>query len=139
MPTAKRIDFESLKRPGTANTFLLAPNWLCRNATPDTIAPTYPVKAAELRRTFLASVAAEPRVEHTSADEAALYDDFVARSRVFRFPDLVSTKFLDLDGDRSTLALYARAVYGLSDMGVNRKRSMAWIAKVNGVIKPHNA
>lgn len=139
MAASKQIDFATLNRPGTPNTFLMAPHGLCRQATPDQIAPVYPVKAAELRRAFLGAVLAEPRVKHASADEAALCDDFVARSRVFRFPDLVAVKFLALDGGRSTLALYARAVYGLSDMGVNRKRSLAWIAKVNGVVKPHNA
>lgn len=139
MATPKHIDFATLVRPGTANTFLMAPKGLCERSTPDTIAPTYPVKAAALRRAFLDVVLAEPRVTHTSADERGLYDDLVARSRVFRFPDLVSVKFLDLDGERSTLALYARAVYGLSDMGVNRARSLGWISKLNGVIKPHNA
>ena len=55
------------------------------------------------------------------------YDDFVVRSALFGFPDLVSVKFLDLKGGKATLALYSRSVYGRSDLGVNRARSLAWL------------
>lgn len=137
--TSERIDFVSLKRPRTPNTFLMAPEGYCKEAKVDQIAPVYAVKAAKLRQEFLSVVIAEPRVTHSFADEAGLYDDFVSRSRVFRFPDLVSVRFLDLKGGQSTLALYSRSVYGRSDLGVNRARSLAWLGKVNGVIKPQSA
>lgn len=139
MATQQRIDFATLKRPRTPNTFLLAPEGLCREAKIDEKAPVYPVSAAKLRQEFLNVAIAQPRVSHTFGDEAGLYDELVSRSAVFHFPDLVSVKFLDLKGGRSTLALYARAVYGRSDLGINRVRSMRWIAKVNEVIKPQTA
>ena len=129
-----RIDFETLKRPRSPNTFLLAPEGLCKNAKVDVLAPVYGVAAAKLRQEFLAIVIAQPRTAHALADEVALYDDFVVRSAFFGFPDLVALKFLDLKGKRSTLALYSRSVYGRSDLGVNRRRSMDWIARL-GVAK----
>jgi len=137
--TPERIDFVTLKRPRTPNTFLMAPEGYCKEAKIDQVAPVYSVKAAKLRQEFLSVVLAKPRVTHSFADEAGLYDDFVSRSRVFRFPDLVSVRFLDLKGGQSTLALYSRSVYGRSDLGVNRARSLAWLGKVNGVIKPQSA
>lgn len=137
--TPERIDFATLKRPRTPNTFLMAPEGLCEATKIDQVAPVYDVKAAKLRQEFLRVAVAEPRVTHSFADEAGLYDDFVSRSLVFGFPDIVSVKFLDLKGGASTVALYARAVYGRSDLGVNRRRSLAWLGKVNGVIKPRNA
>jgi uncharacterized protein (DUF1499 family) len=134
-----RIDFATLTRPRTPNTFLLAPEGLCKQAKVDKTAPVYPVPAAKLRQELLGVVIALPRVSHTLADEAGLYDDFVVRSALFGFPDLVSVKFLDLKGGKATLAIYSRSVYGRSDLGVNRARSLAWLAAVNGVIKPQSA
>lgn len=138
MTSSNRIDFATLTRPGKPNTFLLAPEGLCKEAKVDKVAPVYPVAAAKLRQEFLAAVIAQPRVSHTLSDEAGLYDDFVVRSALFGFPDHVSVKFLDVKGGKSTLAVYARSVYGRSDLGVNRARTLAWLALVNTVIKPQS-
>ncbi len=134
--TLQRIDFATLARPGKPNTFLLAPEGLCQQAKVDKIAPVYRVAAARLRQEFLAVVIAQPRVSHTLSDQAGLYDDFVVRSALFGFPDHVAVQFLDVKGGKSTLAVYSRSVYGRSDLGVNRARTLAWLALVNGVIKP---
>ena len=138
MPTPERIDFVTLTKPRTPNTFLMAPEGLCKNAKIDAVAPAYGVAAAKLRQEFLRVAIAQPRVAHTFADEMGLYDDFVARSLVFRFPDLISVKFLDVKGG-ATLALYSRSVYGRSDLGVNRARTLAWLTQVNAVVKPLGA
>lgn len=136
MTTQHRIDFASITRPRTPNTFLLAPEGLCKQAKIDKIAPVYPVRAAKLRQEFLGIAIAQPRVSHTLSDDAGLYDDFVVRSFLLRFPDLIAVTFLDLKGGKSTLALYSRSVYGRSDLGVNRARALSWLALVDNVIKP---
>lgn len=133
MPASERIDFGTLKRPRTPNTFLLAPEGLCKQSKIDVTAPVYPVPAATLRQELLNVVIAQPRTSHVFADEKGLYDDFVVRSALFRFPDLVAVKFIDLKGKTSTLALYSRSVYGRSDLGVNRKRSLAWLAALKSI------
>ena len=138
MSNQRSVDFATVIRPATPNTFLLAPEGLCKQAKVDRIAPVYPVAAAKLRQELLGIVIAQPRVSHTFADEAGLYDDFVARSWFFRFPDLVAIKFLDLKGKTSTLAIYSRSVYGRSDLGVNRARTLSWLTLVNDVIKPQS-
>jgi uncharacterized protein (DUF1499 family) len=135
MPTPSRTDFATLKRPHTPNTYLLAPEGFCREAKADGAAPVFDAPAAKLRTEFLSVVIAEPRVSHTLADEGGLYDDFVVRSAVLGFPDLVSVKFLDAGRGQSTLALYARAVYGRWDMGVNRTRTQAWLKRLGVLVK----
>jgi uncharacterized protein (DUF1499 family) len=131
-----RVDFASLKRPSSPNTFLMAPEGLCRAAKVDQASPVYAVSAPKLRQAFLSVVIAQPRLSHTLADEPELYDDFVVRSALFRFPDLVSVQFLAHGKGQSTLALYSRSVYGRSDLGVNRRRSLAWLAMVGEALKP---
>ena len=126
--TLHRTDFATLKRPRTPNTFLMAPEGFCPEAKLDLTPPVYAVEAPKLRQAFLSAVIAQPRVSHSLADEGGLYDDFVVRSALFRFPDLVSVQFIAGNGKTSTLALYSRSVYGRSDLGVNRRRSLAWLA-----------
>lgn len=131
-----RIDFATLKRPSSPNTFLLAPEGLCREAKTDQIAPVFDVPPAKLRSEFLNIVVAAPRVSHSLADEGGLYDDFVVRSALIGFPDLVSVKFLAAGAGKSTLALYSRSVYGRWDLGVNRARSLAWLKQLGLAVKP---
>lgn len=131
-----RVDFETLTRPSTPNTFLMAPDGLCKTAKVDQAPPVFSVAPAKLRQAFLSVVIAQPRVSHTLADEPELYDDFVQRSAVFHFPDLVSVQFLAHGKGRATLALYSRSVYGRSDFGVNRARSLRWLKLLDGAVKP---
>lgn len=130
-----RVDFASLTRPSSPNTFLMAPEGLCK-AKVDRAPPVFEVSPGKLRQAFLSVVIAQPRVSHTLADEPELYDDFVVRSALFGFPDLVSVQFLASGKGRSTLALYSRSVYGRSDLGVNRARSLRWLKLVDAAVKP---
>jgi uncharacterized protein (DUF1499 family) len=130
-----RTDFASLKRPSSPNTFLMAPEGLCK-AKVDQEPPVFATSPAKLRQAFLSVVIALPRVSHTLADEPELYDDFVVRSALFGFPDLVSVQFLPHGKGQSTLALYSRSVYGRSDLGVNRARTLRWLKLVDAAVKP---
>ncbi|MEQ1752726.1 MAG: DUF1499 domain-containing protein [Micropepsaceae bacterium] len=136
MSQIQRIDFPTLKRARTPNTFLMAPEGLCEIAKVDVKSPVYAVAAARLRQEFLRVAIAQPRVSHSFSDDAGLYDDFVVRSFLLRFPDLVAVKFLDAKGGNSTLAIYSRSVYGRSDLGVNRARSLGWVRELNRSIEP---
>ena len=53
-----------------------------------------------------------------------------------RFPDLIAVQFMDEKGGTSTLAIYSRSVYGHSDLGVNKARTMGWIRDLNAVFAP---
>lgn len=136
MKSLERIDFPTLVRARTPNTFLLAPEGLCANAKPDVISRQYGASAAQLRQAFLGVALSKPRVSHTLKDDVGLYDNLVARSALFRFPDLIAVRCLDLGKARSSLAVYSRSVYGRSDLGVNRARTMAWVREVEETIKP---
>jgi uncharacterized protein (DUF1499 family) len=136
MKSLERIEYETLVRARTPNTFLLAPEGLCRNAKPDVVASTYGVTASQLRQAFLAVALSKPRVSHALKDDQALYDNLLQKSALFGFPDLIAVRFMDLGKGRSTLAVYSRSVYGRSDLGVNRARIMAWVRELQETIKP---
>jgi uncharacterized protein (DUF1499 family) len=47
---------------------------------------------------------------------------------LWNFPDLVTVQVDPAGADRSRLIIWSRSVYGQSDLGVNRKRTLAWLA-----------
>lgn len=128
------IDFATLQRTTKPNQYLLCPNDLCR-AYIDDLPPLYGATVPELRSAWEALVQAEPRVTELRRDAEGTQIDYVQRSRLLRFPDLITVRFIPIGERRSTLAVYSRSIYGEGDMGVNKARIRDWIAKLNKVLK----
>ena len=121
-----RIDFRTLTRGTRPNQHLVCPPGFCA-ATPDAVSPVYEMPATALRDRWMAIIAQQPRVEQVAVSADGLQYDFLQRSRLLRFPDTITVRFIPLDETRSTLAAYSRSNYGHSDFGVNRKRLEAWL------------
>lgn len=119
---------DPLTEPGNGkpNSYRLLPAGMGSQPA-DAEAPVYPVDSATLATAFDAHAMAQPRTERLAGDVNSLWMTYVQRSRVFGFPDYVSVRFFDLPGGGSSLAVYSRARYGQSDMGVNFKRVQAWV------------
>ena len=120
------IDFAVLERPKSPNTYLVAPEGLCRNATPDRVAPVFSGGPERLRDAFLRLMRSEPNVSDGPATGDPLAYTFVAVTPLLRFKDDVDVRFLAVDGGAS-LAIYSRSRVGYSDLGANRKRVEAWL------------
>jgi uncharacterized protein (DUF1499 family) len=58
----------------------------------------------------------------------------VQRSRLLRFPDLITIRFIAIDANRTTLAIYSRSVWGQGDMGVNKARIRGWVGRLNNIL-----
>jgi uncharacterized protein (DUF1499 family) len=130
MDQLARVDFAELVRPRSPNSFLLAPPGFCRMASTDVPSPSFALPAGRLRQAFLRVALAKARVSHVLKDDLELYDNLVARSALFGFPDLIAVRFVDTQDGRSTLAVYSRSVVGHSDLGVNRRRILSWIREL---------
>ena len=95
-------------------------------------APVWAMTAEALMAEFDRVAMASPRVTRLAGSVDAGHVTYVARSRIWGFPDLVSVRSIALpeaeDGPRATLAAFSRARFGQSDLGVNRARMEAWIA-----------
>jgi uncharacterized protein (DUF1499 family) len=129
----RQIDFKSLVRSERPNQYLVCPATVCA-ARPDATSPVYNVPATTLRDRWLRMVAQQPRVQQISVSPDGLQYDFLQRSRIMRFPDSITVRFMPLRDTTSTLALYSRSHYGYSDFGVNRKRVEAWLAALQRVL-----
>ena len=54
----------------------------------------------------------------------------IQHTSLLRFPDIVTTEFVPLDGDRSSVAVYSQSRYGSGDFGTNRRRVLAWLDRL---------
>lgn len=123
------VDFASLQRAPTPNQYLLCPAGLCKTET-DGIAPVFDTSAERLQALWELMIAEEPRVQEVGRDPAMTQVDYVQRSKLLHFPDLITVRFIPVDDTHATLAIYSRSVYGKGDMGVNRARVEDWLAKL---------
>ncbi len=71
--------------------------------------------------------AAQPRVTLLVESADRLQLDYLQRSVHFRFPDIITVRFIALSPAESSIAIYSRSLYGKSDFGVNRKRIENWL------------
>jgi hypothetical protein len=111
-------------RTGKPNDFLMAPP----GGAGDAESPVFALPAAALMARLEAVAATEPRTRLVARGADGLSATWVQRSAVWGFPDYVSARVVDLGGDASALAIWSRARFGHSDLGVNRARVERWTA-----------
>jgi uncharacterized protein (DUF1499 family) len=75
-------------------------------------------------------LAEQPRLQVLRRDVTNRQIDYVQRTPLLRFPDLITVRFVPIDDTHSTVAIYSRSVWGKGDMGVNRARVQEWLARV---------
>ena len=127
---SSELSFESLVLSHHSNEYLVCPLDLCMLSVPHRVSPAYPMSAEALKHTWLSIVGQASRMETLYHNDFEL--THIHRSPIFKFPDIISVRFVSA-GDRSTLAVYSRSVYGYFDFGINRRRTDGWLAE----IQPH--
>ena len=134
LPPAQPIDVAHIVRPSTPNTALAAPDGFA--PLPDLATPHYPVPPDRLFALVGEVAASQPRTFTAAIYPAQLQGQYVARSAIFNFPDLIMVQVQPDGADGSGLIVYSRSVYGQSDLGVNRKRIVAWLAALQAKLPP---
>lgn len=129
LPVPTPVDVSHLTRPASPNTALAAPSGF--RPSPDIVTPVYPVPAPRLYAAIRRVAAAQPRTYEAASFPDRLQNDWVVRSAVFNFPDLVTAQVAPAGTAGSTLVLYSRSVYGYSDLGANHRRVQAWLAALD--------
>lgn len=120
IPGVEIVDFGTLSLTAKPNQYLVCPKDLCA-AKSHRESPTYSVSAQELERKWDALVAGAERAQVLGSGVYAM------RSQFWRFPDLISVRFIAEDEKSSTLAVYSRALYGRKDFDKNKQRIDAWL------------
>jgi uncharacterized protein (DUF1499 family) len=131
--TPEPFDAARLVRPSSPNSALAAPAGFV--PAPDIVIPTYGVPPQRLFAVLRSVASRQPRTFLAAEDSERRQAQWVARSRVLNFPDLVSAQVLSAPAGSSQLVLYSRSVYGYSDFGANRIRLRAWLGAVDAAVK----
>lgn len=123
------VEFDRLQRAPSPNDALACPVNLCQ-APADFVTQPVEMTADQLAVRVADMLPLEVRTERVARDESGYRFVFVQRSRLFRFPDTVNILVVPVGETQSTLAIYSRSNYGYGDLGVNRARITAWLAKL---------
>ncbi|MEL6258064.1 MAG: DUF1499 domain-containing protein [Pseudomonadota bacterium] len=115
------VNFETLKRPAKPNTALIAPDGLCKSATPDRTSPDFNVSPSALFEKVVALVQSTPDWKKVQVDAVGKRVRFVAVTKLMRFKDDVDIAVLEAPGG-ATIAAYSRSRLGYSDLGANARR-----------------
>ena len=126
-PEIWHVDPATVERTGRPNDYLVAPPGTT-DAAPDREADFFAEPPQDLLERFVAIALAAPKTEEISEGEAG-WRTFVQRSRLIGFPDYVTVKPFERNG-QSALIIYSRSQYGYSDWGVNKKRVEDWLSKL---------
>ena len=122
------IDFATLTRPKTPNTYLLAPEGACGAAT-DGPAPTFDASPDRVFAAAEAVARGMDRVSEVEVDEGARALSFTQRTKLLRFKDDVDVAVMP-EGTGAALMIYSRSRVGQSDLGANQKRVTAFTEAV---------
>lgn len=129
-PDEKPIDFADLKPPASSSFFLAAPDEECPQAKPQMHAPVFAVDSMRLRQEMVRIARTEPLTERVGMDPDWLGDRFIQRTRWLRVPDLIQVRYIPLDPDHSTLAIYSRSLIPENGFGDNEARVKRWLAEL---------
>src|ERR1700760_3171245 len=119
LPPPQPMEVAQIVRPATPNTALAAPPGFTPAADIET--PSYHLAADRLFAIVQAVAAGQARTWQSAMYPDRLQAQYVARSALFNFPDLILVQVTANTPDTSSLILYSRSVYGRSDLGVNRR------------------
>ncbi|MEL7025680.1 MAG: DUF1499 domain-containing protein [Pseudomonadota bacterium] len=92
--------------------------------------PSYQASPEALFAAFREIALATPRTRLVAETEPDLSATFLTRSALMGFPDYTSVRVVPWE-DGATVAIYARARFGYSDLGVNAARVAVWRAALD--------
>jgi hypothetical protein len=108
------VDFAAPALSDKPNWFLMCPPDLC-GAGPHTDSPLFDVPVERLRARWREVATAEPGDDILAEHGDGWQFDYVQRSARFRYPDIVTVRFIAASATQSTLAIYSRSIYGGRD------------------------
>jgi len=125
------VEFERLELSGEEDGFLVCHPDFCLATEPHLAAPSYAVSVAALREAMLSAIDNSPTFFRRSLDLEIQQFEFTDRVPNSPFPDVVTIRFISLEIDRSSLAIYSRTIAGRPEPGRNQNRVASLLEVVN--------
>lgn len=115
------IDFKTLERPKSPNTYLLAPQGFCEQAELDQSSPQYAAKPDAVFDACRSVIEAHKSWRLVASDADSGQIRFLSVSPLMRYKDDIDIAIIG-GGETTELAVYSRSRVGYSDLGANAKR-----------------
>lgn len=132
LPSPEPVDFATLELPRSPNAVVAAPPGMAPAAQIET--PLYPVPPERLFEVLQALAQSFPRTWLMQVWPERMQGQWVERSALLGFPDLINAAVVPREGG-SGLLVFSRSHYGWSDFGVNRKRVESWVAGLEVAVR----
>lgn len=126
-PDHEATSFEDLVLKPSPNQFLVCDPAVCA-AVPHRVNQIYDIPAVNLRRHFSDIIDASPRITKLASGDHFMQNDYIQRSAIMQYPDLITVRYVRLTEETSTLYIYSRSVFGYGDGGVNKARVEGWLS-----------
>lgn len=123
-PDLWHVDPAMAARTGKPNDALVLPGG---RPPADMASPVIAAEPEALARRFHEIVMNAPRTEVLAGGPETGLTTYIQRSRWVGWPDYISVKATPAEGG-AALAIWSRARFGYSDLGVNRDRVDRWLA-----------
>jgi uncharacterized protein (DUF1499 family) len=129
-----RWHVDPLTAPGTGspNSWRVLPAG-AQGRRADAAAPRFQLPPEALAEAVDTYALSRPRTVRIAGGPDRMWMTYVQRSRWMRFPDYISVRVMPAGAGGSTLAIYSRARFGRSDLGVNRARVEKWLADLDAL------
>ena len=133
MPAASLLDFDAgFALPASPNAHLVAPPGSALPA--HRRHPMIGAAAEQVWETVLATAEAQPRTWQVGLWPERLQAQWVVRTPLLNFPDLVTAQVEAMPGG-SGVVLYSRSLIGWSDIGANRRRARRWLRALDAAMR----
>ena len=108
------------------HSFRMAPPALTEEFV-DVPSPVYTVNPTLMAKAFDDYVLSQSKTIRIAGSPEEGWMTYVQLSFSLNLPDYISVKFIDLNGGKSTIAIYSQSRFGYDDLGSNEARVMAWV------------
>ena len=125
-PQVWHVDPLEVEACTSPNCFRVAPDGSTTERI-DEVAPVYADRGIILAQAFHDFALTQRSTQHVAGLPTGQHMTYVQRSERLKMPDYISVKFIDLENDTSTIAIYSQSRYGYGDLGVNEARVKAWL------------
>ena len=125
----QKLDFFSLERPKTPNSFLACPHDYY-SIISDTETPTLKYPINDITHAWTEAITQLKRSYEVIDLRSHNQKTYVQRSKIMGYPDIITVQFEQINIESSGITLYSRSQYGYSDMGVNKNRVITLLEKL---------
>ena len=132
------MDVTAISPPGVPNYCLALPPGVGA-VKPQVESPVFAAAPERVAEAWRSVVSHAPRTEIVDVSEDGLSIEAVQRSSLIGFIDRISARAVAMPDGRASLAVYSRSAVGYWDLGVNRRRVVAWLDSLCQVLNDGDA